>query len=164
VISVGKKSFVVISVHRKVEGLPTEAPAIADPGSDYPLPPVRDTLPPSNTTPNVPHPTNADDVHAVVDHATTTTAGLKGYDGNTLDTVITVTSSDLCGTILGYVDKVVRLGDIVSQVLLAFTLPHVFVQRDTYLGPSICQVGMGSIDLSSQGLIRLLFVLIVGTA
>jgi hypothetical protein len=41
----------------------------------------------------------------------------KDYDGTVIENVATVSSSDLCGTILGYVDKIVQLGDILSQVV-----------------------------------------------
>jgi hypothetical protein len=57
-------------------------------------------------------------VVAVVEQAKTTTAKLNGYDGTPMDNINAVTSSDLCGTILGYVDKVVQFGDVVSQVIL----------------------------------------------
>jgi len=112
-------SLVLVSVRRKHEERPAEAPTIPDPANNHPAPPV---LPLSTSTPpNMPYPPNivseaADSVPTVVERARTTMAGIKGYDGTTMDGITTVSSSDLCGTILGYVDKVVRLGDIISQV------------------------------------------------
>jgi hypothetical protein len=53
--------------------------------------------------------------------ATTERLG-KGYDGTVIENIATVSSSDLCGSILGYVDKIVQLGDILSQVVT----PHTF--------------------------------------
>ena len=60
----------------------------------------------------------ADRVSSAIEHAKVTTERLKGYGGTAIDNVTTVTSSDLCGTLLGYVDKVVQLGDVVSKVAL----------------------------------------------
>ena len=54
-----------------------------------------------------------DSVSSTIEHAKVTTERLKGYGGTTIDNVTAVTSSDLCGTLLGYVDKVVQLGDVV---------------------------------------------------
>ena len=108
----------MISVDRKCEGLPT----IVDASSDYPPQPVREPPPPSTTTPSVPHPRN-EDIHAAVEHAKAGTAGLQGYDGTAIDVVTSVTSSGLCSTIIGYVDNLVQVGDVISKVFLSLTVP-----------------------------------------
>ena len=55
---------------------------------------------------------------ALMERAPTAVARLKRYDGAVVDNVTAAIASDLCATILGYVDKVVQLGDVISQVLL----------------------------------------------
>jgi hypothetical protein len=56
------------------------------------------------------HPPNVvgeavDDVPAAVERARAATARLHCYDGTAVDNITTVASSDLCGTIMGYVDS-----------------------------------------------------------
>jgi hypothetical protein len=54
----------------------------------------------------------------------------EGYDGTVIENVATVSSSDLCGSILVYVDKIVQLGDILSQVVTPDAFPvDVFTYR-----------------------------------
>jgi hypothetical protein len=59
-----------------------------------------------------------DGVLAELERAEATTAQLKGYHGAVVDNITTVTSSDVCITVIGYVEKVVQFGDIISQVTL----------------------------------------------
>ena len=75
----------------------------------------------------------------------------KGYDGTVIENVATVSSSDLCGSILGYVDKIVQLGDVLSQVVTpdSSSLTDSLMNR---IGSSICQAGVASADRCSQGL------------
>jgi hypothetical protein len=55
-------------------------------------------------------------VTAVVEHARESTGRLKGYGGTAMDSVATATSSGLCNSLLGSVNKVVQIGDVVSKV------------------------------------------------
>jgi hypothetical protein len=108
----------VVSVNRTRQGQPAEASTVTGPDNDDRTP-IRSI----DATPDMTHPPNVvsealDDVPAALERARAGTARLHGYDGTAVDGITALTSSDLCGTILGYVDKVVQLGNIVSQVLL----------------------------------------------
>ena len=109
------------------EGPPTNV----DPGSDYPPRSVRGLLPPK-TTPGVLNLLNEDEIHADVERAKAGTVGLQGIDdGTAMDTVISITSSDLCWTIVGYVDKLVQLGDVISTVIFSVTIQFAFIVLHT---------------------------------
>jgi hypothetical protein len=51
-----------------------------------------------------------------LERAEVATANLRSYDGRIADAIISVTSLDLCNTVLGYINKVVQFGDTISQV------------------------------------------------
>jgi hypothetical protein len=154
--------FVVISLCRKPEGRSPPPPlgelsTISDPGSE------EQVVPPSTL-----HPLNAvevptKDVSAAVEHARGATVELKGYNGTALDSATVVASSNLFEIVIGYVDKVVQFGDIISQVLLTLRASFTRAYNGmTFSGPSVCQSGMGCIDSRSQGLNRRLSNAIVG--
>jgi hypothetical protein len=75
-----------------------------------------DAIPPSDS--NRP----AAEVLSEVTLAEAATARLRGYDGSVVDDVTAVTSSDLCSSILVFVDRVVQIGDVISQVTNYFIL------------------------------------------
>jgi hypothetical protein len=120
-------------VRRKPEERPADAPTITEPGNDDPGLPIPGAPPATTDTLHPPNIVNeaADVVPTAVEDAKTAVAKLNGYDGRAMDRITTVTSSDLCGTILGYVDRVVKLGDIVSQVLLTHALSLMALQLYT---------------------------------
>ncbi|KIM78135.1 hypothetical protein PILCRDRAFT_824851 [Piloderma croceum F 1598] len=55
-------------------------------------------------------------ISSAIQRAAKTTDAMKGYNGEIMDTVIAVKSSDMCGIILQYLDKLVSFGDSISQV------------------------------------------------
>ena len=118
----------MVSVCREPEELCKNAPTITDHDGSDPVLPVHDVVPPSIHTANLvgPNIVNASEAgghdSAAMERATTAVARLKCYDGTVVDNVTAVISSDLCVTILGYVDKVIQLGDMISQVLLITSL------------------------------------------
>jgi len=128
-----KRGSVVVSLRRKpgepaATPLVSEGPRIPDPGNDEQVVAIRDVSHPATSF--NPHASDsskspeqaADSVSSAIEHARATTGKLKGYGGTAIDNVTAVTSSDLCGTLLGYVDKVVQLGDVVSKVTLSYAL------------------------------------------
>ena len=56
------------------------------------------------------------EILAEVKRAEATTAKFGNHDGTVLDDITAVTSSDVCNTVLGHVDKVMQIGDVISQV------------------------------------------------
>jgi len=130
-----KKGSIIVSLCRKlgepasITPLGGEGPRIPDSADDgHVVAVVQEVSHPA--TGFGPHVSNSskspeqapDSVSSAIEHAKVTTERLKGYGGTTIDNVTAVTSSDLCGTLLGYVDKVVQLGDIVSKVPLSYAL------------------------------------------
>ena len=81
------------------------------------------------------------------------TNGMKGYNGEIMDTVIAVQSSDMCGIILQYLDKLVSFGDSISQASSSASA-HIFrslTSVGSVLGSSICQACLGRSYHCSQG-------------
>ena len=130
-----KKGSIIVSLCRKlgepasITPLGGEGPRIPDSADDgHVVAVVQEVSHPA--TGFGPHVSNSskspeqalDSVPSAIKQAKVTTERLKGYGGTTIDNVTAVTSSDLCGTLLGYVDKVVQLGDIVSKVPLSYAL------------------------------------------
>ena len=129
-----KKGSIIVSLCRKlgepasITPLGGEGPRIPDSADDGHVVAVVQEVshPATGFGPHVSNssksPEQAPDSVSAIEHAKVTTERLKGYGGTTIDNVTAVTSSDLCGTLLGYVDKVVQLGDIVSKVPLSYAL------------------------------------------
>jgi hypothetical protein len=116
----GKRGFVVVSVCRRPNIV---SATITGPSSEEPAVPVAQTSRPSSA-PYVTPASNAigdvtTNVPVAVEQARTATAKLKSYHGTAMDNIAAVTTSDLCGTILGYVDRVVQFGDKLSQVRIS---------------------------------------------
>jgi hypothetical protein len=53
---------------------------------------------------------------AELEHAKIAVSNLRSHDGQVVDAV---TSSDICSTVMGYVDKLVQFGDVISEVHLS---------------------------------------------
>jgi hypothetical protein len=133
-----KKGSIIVSLRRKpgepasIAPLGGEGPKIPAPGNDEQVIAAQEVSHPTTSlNPNASKSPEqaADRVSSVIEHARATTERLKGYGGTTIDNVTAATSSDLCSTLLGYVDKVVQLGDVVSKVTLSYVLYTGFYLR-----------------------------------
>ena len=131
-----KKGSIIVSLRRKpgepasITPLGDEGPKIPAPGNDEQVIAAQEVSHPTTSlNPNASKSPEqaADRVSSVIEHARATTERLKGYGGT--DNVTVATSSDLCSTLLGYVDKVVQLGDVVSKVTLSYVLYTGFYLR-----------------------------------
>jgi hypothetical protein len=80
----------------------------------------------SNTTHNQAQPaeegTNL--ISSAIQRAAKTTDTMKGYNGELVDAVTAVKSSDMCGIVLQYLDKLVSFGDSISQAGSSSSVPH----------------------------------------
>jgi hypothetical protein len=84
-----------------------------------------------------------------LEHAEAATANLKSYDGRVADAIISATSSDICNTVVGYIDKVVQFGDAISQVSLFSKSP--FSRCSSASGPSLCKARVADAHIRPQG-------------
>jgi hypothetical protein len=55
---------------------------------------------------------------AELERAEATTTKLTSYRGTIVDSITTASSSDVCSSVLGCVEQLIRLGDVISQVIL----------------------------------------------
>jgi hypothetical protein len=96
-----------------------------------------------STAPNRPEA----EILAEVKRAEATTAKFGNHDGTVLDDITAVTSSDVCNTVLGHVDKVMQIGDVLSQVIPHHATPCSYpIVTFLFLGPSICETRMAGAD------------------
>jgi len=133
-----KKGSIIVSLCRPPGEPPSttplggEGPKIPAPGNDEQVIAAQKVSHPTTSlNPNTSKSTEqaVDRVSSAIEHARATTERLKGYGGTTIDNVTAATSSDLCSTLLGYVNKVVELGDVVSKVTLSCVLYTGFYLR-----------------------------------
>jgi hypothetical protein len=96
-LKIGKTGLIIVSLCRKSEehSSVVQESAITSTNSDKP---GAETL-------------------AELERAEATTTKLTSYRGRITDGITADSSSDVCNSVLGCVEKVIKLGDIISQVI-----------------------------------------------